>query len=299
MSRKGFTLIELLIAIFVIAVLMTLMFPAINSVMSRVRVSQVRTEISNLEGALTAFKVEYGMYPPSHMVLRTRGLTVQDWDMVTVANIRKMWPQFRFDESGGWTGIWDTQLNGAECLVLFLGGVGSRDSSGNWVLTPLNPNGWFPFRGNAEEGGEFFKFDTSRLVDVNGNGFPEYLDPIPGQVTPYLYLSSNGGNRYRYDMDINMNGVVDAGEDRNGNGVFDYPDASVFAVASLNLKEAYRNGDGYDSVAYNDGTFQLISAGFNQVYGVGGGYVPEMLFPANRLKEGDNITNFTPGMLGR
>jgi len=71
--RSGFTLIELIMVIAIIAALAALIFPAINSVRSNVRVTEVRQEISGLESAIADFKLKFGQTPPSRVTLQRRG----------------------------------------------------------------------------------------------------------------------------------------------------------------------------------------------------------------------------------
>jgi len=68
-ARGGFTLIEILAVILIISILMAFLLPAINSVRTKARVSQVRNEIAALESAIAAFKTQYGTEPPSSLVV--------------------------------------------------------------------------------------------------------------------------------------------------------------------------------------------------------------------------------------
>ena len=68
-SRHGFTLIELLMVIVIIGVLMSLLLPAISSVRTLAKVTEVKVEIDNLASALADFKAKFGFYPPSRMTL--------------------------------------------------------------------------------------------------------------------------------------------------------------------------------------------------------------------------------------
>eukprot|EP00657_Telonema_sp_P-1_P012765 TRINITY_DN9544_c0_g1_i1.p2 TRINITY_DN9544_c0_g1~~TRINITY_DN9544_c0_g1_i1.p2 ORF type:complete len:118 (-),score=22.89 TRINITY_DN9544_c0_g1_i1:149-502(-) len=68
-SRRAFTLVELMIVIVIILILIGLLVPAIGAVRLRAQQAQVRAEISNLEASIAAFKGEFGMDPPSGIVL--------------------------------------------------------------------------------------------------------------------------------------------------------------------------------------------------------------------------------------
>ncbi|MFO0425871.1 MAG: type II secretion system protein, partial [Planctomyces sp.] len=63
--RRGFSLIELLAVIIVIGILVSLLFPAINSVRRRAQLTQVSAEMTQMEQAIASFKALYGVEPPS------------------------------------------------------------------------------------------------------------------------------------------------------------------------------------------------------------------------------------------
>jgi prepilin-type N-terminal cleavage/methylation domain-containing protein len=62
-GRKAFTLVELLTVIAIIAVLMGLLFPAVNSVRTSARNAQAKNDLVNLVTAIRAYYTEYGKYP--------------------------------------------------------------------------------------------------------------------------------------------------------------------------------------------------------------------------------------------
>ena len=59
----AFTLVELLTVIAIIAILMGLLFPAINSVKDQARKAEAKTACLNIVSALKAYNTEYGKYP--------------------------------------------------------------------------------------------------------------------------------------------------------------------------------------------------------------------------------------------
>ena len=68
-KRQGFTLIELLMVMSVIAVLAALLIPAVQSVMSRAKIAEVKVEMSQLEAAIADFNAEFSTNPPSQVIL--------------------------------------------------------------------------------------------------------------------------------------------------------------------------------------------------------------------------------------
>lgn len=280
-SRSAFTLIELMIAIVIIAVLLGLLIPAIGSVRLAAQRAQVRTEISNLEAAITAFKADFGMDPPSYIVLHESGSAT--WDPHSKALIRKMWPQFQFGIDRRINTDTDTtdsfELNAGECLVFFLGGL--FDSSGK-IPNGFSKNPANPFSlasGGTNRQGPYFEFDRSRFSDIDGDEAAEYKDTFPSQQLPYLYFSSYGGRGYRTS---------------------ELPSIPALGV---NVLDVYRQGldptvtPPTNDVPFKAKSFQIISPGADSKYGTGGIYNPDKNFPSNRTDEADNITNFTNGSL--
>ena len=60
---QGFTLVELLTVIAIIAILMGLLFPAINTVKDQARKAEARTTCTGIVGAVKAYNTEYGKFP--------------------------------------------------------------------------------------------------------------------------------------------------------------------------------------------------------------------------------------------
>lgn len=82
----GFTLIELLTVIAIIAILMGLLFPAINAVKENAKKTQAKSDISQIVAAVKAYHTEYGKYPDiSNGTPATSDIFVGDKDMGAVA----------------------------------------------------------------------------------------------------------------------------------------------------------------------------------------------------------------------
>jgi prepilin-type N-terminal cleavage/methylation domain-containing protein len=63
--RRAFTLIELLVVIAIIAILASLLLPAIGAVQKNARRKQTQTQIANLAGAIGQYQVKYSRLPSS------------------------------------------------------------------------------------------------------------------------------------------------------------------------------------------------------------------------------------------
>ncbi|TWT58471.1 hypothetical protein KOR42_18460 [Thalassoglobus neptunius] len=330
-KRSAFTLVELVVVILVIGILMAFLFPAINQVITNSRVAQVTAEIKSLDSALAAFKSKYGISPPSRLRLYEEAAGwVNDTSLQareSKAYLRQIWPEMDFTYAAAPTpGELDIDgdgtiraesdgpivLTGAECLVFFLGGVcATEDSAGNpirnadgslgtaaapakWAPLGFSTDQTFPFRRGGSRVAPFHEFDSARLVNVNdptsqpGRNMPEYLDSLPGQVSPYIYASSYDGRGYNKDTMTNVYLDIDLGAPSFASPTSIYlssdPDGSV-------------NTDVSNDVPYQANSYQIISPGFDNSYGVGGLYDPDTGFDANRGDEKDNITNFSSGVL--
>jgi len=62
-SPRAFTLIELLIVIAIIGILMSLLFPDVNSAIDAARKAQAKNDVVQIATAVTAYETEYGRLP--------------------------------------------------------------------------------------------------------------------------------------------------------------------------------------------------------------------------------------------
>ena len=305
--QAGFTLLELLVVIVVISILMSLILPAISGVMRRARIAEVSAEFTQLDQALTTFKSKFGQHPPSSLTVPVAGSA---WSPADRAKVKGIWPQFNFATNGGMSNTVAVHLNGAECLVFFLGGV-NTGSAATPNLQGFSKNPLSPWTATGNPDGPFMEFDSGRLVDVDGDGVVEYLDALPGQTTPILYLSGAGSS-----MNKDNDAVADDFD------VFTDAPLSFSFHASKNMSFPYTKPGG--TVPYNKDTFQLISPGDDGLYGPGGyfedgvdvgdldlngnstilnadadsdGVFEVTDFIEARRVEADNITNFNGGTL--
>ncbi|QDT45109.1 hypothetical protein Pan241w_52270 [Gimesia alba] len=299
-NRRAFTLVELMIVIVIILILLGLLIPAIGAVRLRAQQANVRAEIANFETAITAFKQDFGIDPPSGIVLYESGTAT--WDQSSKGFIRQLWPQFDFslnkDINGDGDVVDTITLNAGECLVFFLGGVFEQTPDGTYRVYGFSKNPAQPFlnpghtsadpgysaaysASNTSRQGPYFEFDSSRFVDTDSDTALEYIDSFPGQQLPYIYLSSYEGRGYR---------------------TADLP-------ATLGFRSVYREGNSAHGstpgVPFKAKSYQIISPGADFQYGTGGNYDPDKNFPGpqlptytdDRTVEADNITNFVSGSL--
>lgn len=248
-------------------------------------------------------------------------------------------------------------LSGPECLVFFLGGIPQRTTSG-WGMTGFSKNPANPFENvlvSTNRTVPLFEFDSSRLDANKSNGsvFPGYLDSYGKPSDPnfqpfYCYFSSYGGVGYDPD-DVDFTGAFAELDDNSValKGAFKTANSapltgSPVAVVASPSPNPYTNdppvpttsAGGHDTTSLkypvwqNAQTFQIISAGQDRRFGIGGQYIANGTdrlpfifvsgpYTANsfqtqqannsvtglslgadaRAGEKDNVTNFSSGKL--
>jgi general secretion pathway protein G len=261
-------MLELLIVIVIISILMALIIPAVGSSIVRARNAEVLAEFTRLETAISSFKQDFGVEPWSFVVL-TEDPSATAWTSDSRTKLRRIWPQFTFSGTNDFNADGDTDdvllVSASEALVFFLGGVRTSDGTlRGFSKNPINP---FVVGGENRQG-PYYEFDPRRLVDTDGDGMIEYVDTLPGQATPLLFVSGNNGQGY---------------SKTDGSLAF------------------YLQGDA--QTAWKKDSHQLISPGADGAYGFDPGPTPfaapvysaDTELTGSRLAEADNLTNFKAG----
>lgn len=291
-----------------------------------IAIARVCVDIKSFETAIAMFKTDFGVEPPSRIVLyEAAGGVDPSWSIDTArpgeltrskARVRRLWPQFDFaidrDLNGDGDAVDVFELNGAECLTFFLGGADLINSTSRFVEQPV-PTGFSknprdPFEpGTGTRIGPFLEFDLTRFADVDRDGVLEYRPPLPEVTMPYLYLSSNEGKGYEpaLDSDIDGDGQPDLALqiDVDDDGQADRRVAGVYLQQAGDVARP-----GATDVVWNANSYQIIAAGIDDDYGAPGVVAREggLSFPLpagltvlNGDQSSDNLTNFSMDELGR
>lgn len=266
--RRVRTLVRVSMIGGVIALLLALILPSLGPFpfgRGRYRGDvKVVIEITQMSQALASFESMYGELPPSSIHLYEKA-SMWRTDLLSRQKIRELWPPFNFEQDMDLNSDGDTndvhELNGAECLVFFLGGMSDNTNEPvGFSRSPVSP-----FDREAQNRiGPFMDFQTERFTDIDADGFCEYGDAI--QRTPYLYAARNHGRYENADL-----AIYPAGDDRS-------------------MTQVYKRGPG------DIGDFQIISAGRDGQYGIGGEC--DHWSAGNHDVEHDNITSFSSGRIG-
>lgn len=344
-NRRGaFSLIELIVVILIIVILSSLLLVGVQAAVGRARVAAVAVDITNLEQGIKEFQAKFNVSepPPSGLILFEEA---DDWVLAptgkntpqNLALIRRLWPNFlksngKPDLNGDGTVDNDDDqdingngskadviyLNGAECLVFFLGGIMEKDATTSpatyvphgFSTNPANPF----FRPSASTDpwgtrmGPFTDLKPSRLIDDTTGGaddMPLYLDAFPGSRAPYQYFSAYGGRGYR------IFGVDEPAPTMAPTAATSDDEVVWVDSANVTLFSVYLQKDNATGSALPKGTpwnakgYQIISAGRDGLWGVGGqvgddgiqttGAAPYR--DGTRGVEKDNLTNFKGGLL--
>ena len=316
-ARRAFTLVELLTVIVIIGILAGLITAAAVRGRTRANVVGIKSEITQLEMALEAYKQKFGEYPP---------------DLTDLAaldrHLKRAFPRYPgnaatfLNSVAAAYGINSpdlTKLGPASALVIFLGGIPEQPGSSKPAGFHADPKN--PFQWGQPRTQPFFEFDVSRLMisdPANPNTLLcQYRPAKAATPAPYVYFKCRrlalptNQPRFQYDeyAYVDNNGAVHP---------LSYafaPDSICVPYLEFNPTAAVPNPlppqNQLDASGVNPrqwaeaGKFQIICAGLDGRFGNGlvGGSPQEFRYRRLGLNfsddggDFDNITNFSEGTL--
>jgi prepilin-type N-terminal cleavage/methylation domain-containing protein len=286
---SAFTLVELMIVIAIVGILASLVTVGVMKAFERSKLVSARIEISQLEAAVAAAKLDLGNVDelPSRIILYSKPIDMMSDNSQLGVNSRnfltkafgKTWfpipnpvgsNNYSTNASMFWMGqnaTYPVTLQGMDALVYFLGGLKQNGSFQGFSASKSTP--WDLT--SSKRKGPYYSFENSRLTNLNSDVIPSsYLNAWGGA---YTYFSKSD---YVYFTGLSpANTLV-------------YPYRSVANLAANSF--------------YNPKTFQIISSGPDQTFGkidpssTNPIYAPPY---SSDLSIYDDLSNFSSTQLGK
>jgi type II secretory pathway pseudopilin PulG len=236
-QQAAYTLVELLIVVAIIIILSAMLLTGVQRVLSLGARTETLHEIKKLEQALQVAMAKYNNIPylPSRLVLHNDinvYRTSTDPIVQQTANVLRSMFGKRFISNGttvNWGGF-TGNLNGAQCLVFYLGGMNGTDGFSDNPTNPTLPGG--------TRIGPFYQFRSNRLTPQPGYATPlMYLDPYG---TPYAYFGATSKNVY------NLADCVDLGVQPYLEGANRFLNPNTFQIISAGKNKVFGPGGPID-----------------------------------------------------
>lgn len=284
---SAFTLVELMIVIAIVGVLASLITVGVMKAFERSKLVSARIEISQLEAAVSAAKLDLGNVDELPSRLRIANSvanfsTASALPGETPADVTlrlSTWSLFQkaFGKtivgSGApavfnWRGPGNAPnagnvaitLDGMEALMFWLGGIVENGKFTGFAASKTDPT--LTEAASSKRKGPYYQFETTRVSGTASTGKLGYKNAWDG---PYLYFSKSDYLTYT----SNPLG-----------GVYPYRNSNTTTVNSF----------------YNPKTFQIISSGQDQTFGPGGYYQPPFTIGVPGY---DDLSNFSSTVLGK
>ncbi len=297
--NSAFTLVELLVVIAIIGILASLAAVGVMKALERSKMVAARIEVSQLEAAVSAAKLDLGnqdalpsrirlaysysnFQSPTQLSVETVSefaLRVSTWETIkkvfgkTITGSTSMSANYF-----NWRGVGNVPnattpfltLEGMDAYVFWLGGIPENGKFTGFAASRTDPT--LSEASVSKRKGPYYDFDTTRMNGSFVSGKVGYNNSYGGA---YAYISNKD---YDYFTVVPLNGVYPY---RNSNNPVSNPNYTPFYTAS-----SY----------YNTKTFQIISSGQDQSFGPGGYYQPPLVIGSAGY---DDLSNFSSTQLGK
>lgn len=101
-KKSAFTLVEMLAVMAIIAILVAVLIPALTKVRNMAKETQQKVQLASIGMALTAFRDDFGDYPPSHGFLSGGGIDYDYCGIQTLAEALVGWDLMGFHPNSAW-----------------------------------------------------------------------------------------------------------------------------------------------------------------------------------------------------
>ena len=280
--NSAFTLVELLVVIAIIGILASLAAVGVMKVLERSKMVAARIEVSQLEAAVSAAKLDLGNLDslPSRICLANSvtnfqsptslgagdnvALRLATWEIIKKA-FGKTITGSGNPQLFSWRGAGNTPivliLEGMDAYVFWLGGIPENGRFTGFASDRTDPTASEALKSKRK--GPYYDFDTTRINGSFASGKVGYNNSYGGA---YAYISNSD---YVYFTGSPLGGTL-----------------SPYRTSSATTASSY----------YNAKTFQLISSGQDQSFGPGGVYNPPFAIGTPGY---DDLANFSSTQLGK
>jgi prepilin-type N-terminal cleavage/methylation domain-containing protein len=287
-QTQGFTLVELLIVISILGLLVGLLAWGLNAARIDILMRAQRAEISSIASAIEAYRNKYSDYPPdgsswriteSHLRKVFPNILQSELDLLNPMK-REVNDYIRNDNTLSWGNQLSRVFDPAEALVFFLGGFSSDPSrpitgaggplkedpttAGKWVYNTQRENAFFEFRTERltlRPNGLASNDETLYDEGVQDDLMPVYVGvgaSIKRGGVPLVYFDS----RTYFNIEIGTDNFYSPTNLRIPDGRYADTVRPFLSDESIILVE------GQEVASYaNKSTFQILSAGFDNLYG--------------------------------
>ena len=292
--NSAFTLVELLVVIAIIGILASLAAVGVMKVLERSKMVAARIEISQLEAAVSAAKLDLGnqdalpsrirlayLYSNFQSPTQLTGvetasefaLRVSTWETIkkvfgkTITGSTSMSGNYF-----NWRGVGNVPnattpfltLEGMDAYVFWLGGIPENGKFTGFAASRTDPT--LSEASVSKRKGPYYDFDTTRMNGSFASGKVGYNNSYGGA---YAYISNSD---YVYFTGTPLSTL--------GGDLYPYRTTNATTASSY----------------YNAKTFQLISSGQDQSFGPGGVYNPPFAIGTPGY---DDLANFSSTQLGK